>query len=487
MVHHWRRHGRTRVPRWTRLTATIGLLFACALAGLPAAASASTPEVRGEWTLILKYSGGTVNGTALISEEADTKGKFAAHNVLLNGAVPGAFTGTLEGATATVETSSQQYGPIPPGKFNSSTMTVESTASSLSLSGSGKFAIGGEEYSATLVATRVKTYKQIEEQEAREKQEQEERAARGNVRGEWAITLEGGGKTLKGTALIVEEASATNAFASKSALFESFIGGTFTGKLKGGEAEVTITTEEVPGMLPPGTFTSKAIAVSSKSNPTSMSGTGMSKFGPVEFSSTLTATRTRSYQQIEEQATKEREAKEKQEKEAQEAAEKVAREKHEQEQRAKELKERQEREKREAEKTAPPKPLPIVTITPLMPVEVGAKTLTLSHSGAISLSLTNPGGLPEHGHLKLTLAKGKAASAKHTSASSTLGEASFTIAPHGTEIVKVKLSQSGRSQLTRHKTLRVLVTVTTQASGQPDTTRTYSLTLRAAKATHGKH
>ena len=218
-----------------------------------------------------------------------------------------------------------------------------------------------------------------------------------------------------------------------------------------------------------------------------MTGPGTFKIGQAEFPSTLTATRIKTYQQVLERQKAEREAKEKQEKEAQEAVEKVAREKKEQEQKAKELKESQERKAREEAEKALPKSLPIVTITPLMPVEVGGK-LTLSHSGTISLDLTNPGGAPEHGHLKLTLAKGaKAASTKHSSGGSTLGEASFTIAPHGTEVVKVKLSKSGRAQLTRHKTLRVLLTVTTQASGQADAIKTYSLTLRAPKATHGKH
>jgi hypothetical protein len=479
-----------RVLHWTRLT-TIGLLLACALAALPAAASATTPDVRGEWTLVLKYSGGTFDATALITKEADGAGKFAAQSVLLNGTVPGGFNGTLEGATATVETSSQQYGSIPPGKFNSSTMTVESTANSLSLSGSGILMFGGQEYPATLVATRVKTQQQIEEQEAREKREQEERAARANVRGEWAITLEGGGKTLKGTALISKAADSKNMFASESALFEEgLISGSFGGTLEGEEAEVTITTSEVPGVVPSGTFTGKKIAVSSKANPTSMTGAGTFQFGPpsgASFPATLTATRVRSHQQVEEQATKEREAKEKAEQEAKEKAEREAKEKREREE-----KERQEalEKAKLAEKVPllPKAPLQIIPPSnPLVPVLPAVKTLTVGHSGAISLKLENPGASTEHGLLKLTVAKGgKAASTKHSSAGGTLGQGSFTIAAHGSEVVAVKLSQSGRAQLTRHKTLQVLLTVTTEAAGQPTTTKTYTITLHAAKAAHRK-
>src|SRR6202035_221285 len=189
------------------------------------------------------------------------------------------------------------------------------------------------------------------------------------------------------------------------------------------------------------------------------SGSGTFKAGESEFPSTLTATKIKTYQEVLEREKAEREAKEKQEKEAREAAERAAREKAE-----KEAKERHERELREAlERATPPKSLPGLP-APLMPVQVGGKTVTLSHGGGISLGLTNPDSSPVHGHLKLTLTKGKTSSTKHsTSKSITLGEASFSIAAHGTEVVKVKLSQSARAQFIHHKSLRVLLTVTTQA------------------------
>jgi outer membrane biosynthesis protein TonB len=377
MIHDSTWLGRTRAMRRMRLTAQVGLLLACVLlAGLPAAASATTPDVRGEWELTFKASTESLHGKALVTEAANAKGEFASHSMFLENVIPGTFTGTLEGAMATVKTTTVAYGPVPAGEFNSKTMVVEAGVGSLALSGSGTLILGGKESSPTLTATRIRTYKQIEEQEARELKERQEKEAK--------------------------EKEAREAREAKEA----------------------------------------------------------------------------------------KEAKERQEKEAHEAAEGTAREKKE-----RELKERQEREAREAaEKATAAKTTQGSTTTntgnPLMPVGLATKTLTLGHGGAISLDLTNPGGSPVHGHLKLTLAKaGKTSSAKHTTGggkNSTLGEASFSIAGHGTEVVKVKLSRSGRAQLARHKTLHVLVTVTTQASGQPEVTKSYALTLHAPGSAHHK-
>jgi hypothetical protein len=488
MGHLWRWHGRTRVPHGTRLT-IVGLLLACALlATLPAMASASAPEVSGEWALTVSSSAGVLHGVAHVTQEANTKGEFAAAAVTWQeqSGWSGTFTCTLEGATATVETSSAAFGPVPGGKFKSTEMKVEEGLGTLALSGKGMLKLGSEpEKEATETLTRVKSQKQIEEQEAKERKEHEEAQARQAIRGEWALTLESVAGKLKGIALIATAANSKNEFASSSALFEGIDPASFEGKLEGGEATVKIITQ-AGGGFPEGKFTASGVILSSASNPASMSGTGTFTLGQTEIKETkLTATRIRTEQEIEHEQA-EREAKEKQEKEAQEAAEKATREKHEQEQKARELKERQEREAREAaEKAAAKVPPPAPAVNPLVPVTLAAKTLTLSHGGAISLGLTNPGNSLEYGHLKLVLLKaGKAASTKSTTG--TLGEASFSIAPHGSEIVKVKLSKSGRAQLTRHKTLRVLVSVTTQASGQPEVTKTHSLTLRAPSA-HHKH
>jgi hypothetical protein len=471
---------RTRVLSKMRLTTPIALLLACMLlAALPAVASATATDVRGEWSITMKAGSNTLKGTALISKEADFENKFASSSALFEGILSGSFSGTLEGSEASVTVITQAAGPFPEGKFVGTKIAVETGVGSLSMKGSGTFTVGTQVQSGTIVATQIRTYKQIEEQEAREKQEREELEARAAVRGEWELVLNAGPQTVKGTALITATANTKNEFASSSALFESAIPGSFSGTLKGKEASVTVITQAA-GPFPEGKFVGTKIAV--ESNDSAMSGSGIFTLGANEVPGTIVATRIKTYRQIEE---REKEAREKQEKEAQEATEKTARELKERELKERELKERQEREARvAAEKAAAVKPVPIVTVAPLVPVEVGAKTLTVSHAGAISLGLINPGGSTEHGHLVLTLfKKGKGSSVK----SSTLSEASFSIAPHGTEVVKLKLSKSGRAQFTHHKSIRVLVAVTTQADGQPDSTKSYTLTLRAAKSAHGKH
>ena len=488
--------------RWMRLTVPVGFLLACVLlAGLPAAASAATPEMRGEWELavFIESTGNHLTAKSRITQEANAKGEFAGSGFLFQGVDPGTFSGTLKGSEASVRVVLAPIGPFPEAVLTSETMKVETIAGLLTISGSVTVtAGGGSPSSGTVVATRLKSNKQIEEQEAKEKQEREARAA---VRGEWAITLEGGPQALKGTALITEEATSINAFASNGALFESIIPGTFSGTLENNEAAVTITTQAA-GPIPEGMFAATKIAVAMTSNSMSMTGPGTLTFGPAKVPGTLTATRIKTYQEVIERETAKREAKEKQEKEAEakEKQEKEAEAKKKQEKEASEAAERGVREQKEKElkereaREAVAKTVRGSTTTdtgnPLVPVELAAKTLTLGHGGAISLNLTNPGGSPVHGHLKLALAKtGKVSRAQHTtggSKSSTLGEASFSIAGHGTEAVKVQLSKSGRALLARHKTLHVLVTITMQASGHPDITNSYTITLRAPSSGHHK-
>jgi hypothetical protein len=489
MVHHWRWHGSTRVQRLTRPKTVIGLLLACMLlAALPATASASTPDVRGEWSVTITSSKGPFSGVALITEGANPEGKFAAHSMIFEGQIKGTFEGTLEGATATVETTSEAAGSfLPAGKFKSETITVESGASSLALKGSGTLVLGTEETTATFNATRVKTQQQIEEQEARERKEREEKEARANVRGEWALTVQSGPEVLKGTALIIEEANAENRFAAASTLFEGFIPGTFSGKLEGAKATVTVTTEPT-GSFPEGKFTSAAIVVTSAGNPSSMTGTGELTLGGPPSPATLTATRIKTHQEVLEREAAELEAREKQEREAREAQEKTEREAREKAEReAQEKRTREAREALEKITKVTPLPLPQPSPTALLPVLLSTKTLTVGHGGGLSLALKSPNGSAVHGHLKVTLAKaGKGASAKPPAKSSTLGEASFSISADGTEIVKVKLSQSGRAELAHPKTLHVLVAVTTQASGLASASKTYSLTLHVSGSTHRK-
>jgi hypothetical protein len=490
-----------RILRRTRPATAIGLLLACALlAALPAAASATgTPEVRGEWALKVESAKGTLEGTALITAEANGSGQFAASSVTWESQSgwAGTFIGTLEGSTASVETTSKEFGPVPAAMFESKkAMKVEEGVGTLALSGTGELTLGTEKNIPALeTLTRIKSGKQMEK-------EQEEKEARANVRGEWSITLEGGGSTLKGIAIITEEASAGNLFASKSALFESAFGGTFSGKLKGAEAEVTITTDEVPGTLPPGAFTGTSIAVSSGSDPTSMTGTGMFKLGPDEFPSKLTATRIKTYQEVLAREKAEQEAKEKAEQEAKEKAEQEAKAKAEQEakekaekeakakaeqeakakaeQEAKAKAEREAREKQEKE---------IVKVLALVSVEPTARTSTVS-GASLLLALDSPNDYAVQGHLTLSFTEVGKSTGKHKAAKKktvSLGSASFSLSSHGSDSVKVKLSQSARTELARHKTLHAILTVTTQSSGQPTTTKTFDVTLHAAKAAHAKH
>jgi hypothetical protein len=502
MVDHWRWHAGTRVPRGARLTAIIGLLLSCLLfAALPAIASASTPEVAGEWTVSLKYSGGTAIGIAMVTQEANSKGEFSS-NMTIDGSVPGTFSGTLEGATATVETTSQAEGPLPAGKFNSAkgAMTVESTANSLALSGSGIFEIGGEKYAATVVATRVRTLKQIEEQEAKEKLEKEEKEARANVRGEWAITLEYGPEKIVGTAIISAEGNSKNEFLSSSAIANGAAAGSFSGKLEGDEATVKITTE-ASGPYPATEFTGSKITVASASDPASMTGAGkLTAGGAVLEGTQLTATRIKTYQEVVERETAEREAKEKAELEAKEKAEQEAKAKAEQEAKEKaeqeatakaaqeakakaeqeakvkaeqEAKAKAEREAKEKEALKAPAPAALVSAEPT------AKTLTLASSGALALGLANHNAYAIQGHLTLSARKGKKATLS-------FGSASFTIAADGSETVKVKLSSAARAYLTHHKTLSLALVISTSASDM-HSAKTYTITLHAAKATSGKH
>jgi hypothetical protein len=496
--------------RRTRLTAPVGFLLAWVLlAGLPAAALATAPEMRGEWELVLKSSGQTLKGKTLISEEANVKGEFASHTVQFESGDTGTFSGTLEGGKASVTITTAPLGPFPAGEFVSTTMTVEAGVSSLALSGGGTLTLGVQKAPGTLTATRLKTYKQIEEQEAREKREREESEARANVRGEWALTLENGPEKVNGTALITAEANSKNEFASSGALFESVIPGAFSGTLEGSKATVKITTQAA-GPFPAGEFTSTKIVVTSTVNSMSMSGSGKLTLGTNELEGTLlTATRIRTHQEVE-QATKEREAKEKQEKEALEAKEKAEREATEkaareakekqekealeakqkaereaQEKTAREAKEKQEREAREAAEKA------AIATTRLVSVQLAGKTFTVGATELISLQFTNPNPYAIAGRVTLLPAKsgraGKSSAGGTGKKAGSLGAVSFGISSKGEQLVKLKLSQRGRAELARHKTLHVIATVITEASGQPTTTKTFSLTLHAAKPARSKH
>jgi hypothetical protein len=483
--------GRTRAGHGARTVTALTFALGCillVLVGFASTASASAPEMRGEWEIVLKTGAQSNTGTTVIRQEAGPKGEFASEAVQLLQGSPGTFEGTLEGSNAKVKITTSPSGPFPASEFESATMTVTSGAGTLEISGEGTFSVPAFSLKSTgtVVAKRIKTYKEVEEREARELKEKEEKEAKEAIRGEWALTIEYG-QTAKGTAIISEEANAKNEFVSSEGLFESFIPGSFSGTLEGKEASLRIATEAA-GPYPATTFAGTKIAVTLTGSSMSMTGTGMFSADGNSLPATVTATRVKTYQEVIARERAEAEAKAKQEQEAQEAQE--AQEKAEREAKEKgerETKERREREAREEVEKAnkitlqPPSSLPLVT-PPAMPVVVATKTLTVPSGGAVSLKLTNPNGSSATGQLKVTTTI-KLPSSKHgghaKSKTITLGGASFSLAGNGTETVKIVLSHSARSDLAHLKTMHALVTLTTETGGKQATAATYKLTLSA--------
>lgn len=507
MVDHWRWHGHTRTQHWTRAAATAALLLTCTLlAGFAPNALASAPEMRGEWEVVMAYGSFTIKGKPIISQEAEVDGHFESKPVQFEEGIEGTFTGTLEGNEAEVEIPLSKT-PLGNGDFESKTIAVDynPTANTLVLSGSGLFKLGSEESTGTVTATRLRSQKQIEEQEAREKLEKEEQEARENVRGEWALTLADGPVNVKEVALIVATANTKNEFAAKSVLVEGMPAGTFSGTLKGSEAEVTITTNEVPGELPPGTFTSTTIAVSSSTDPTSMTGSGELSFSggePPTSIATLTATRVRSYQQIQaqevkEQETREREAREQAEREEQAEEAQVAKEKAEliaKETAERETRERREREAREAVEKAdkiivPPPPIeaPKPTITPVSLAVKTLKGVAVSHSRKVTLELSNPNHLAVGGQLDMFTATDVVGSPSGKKKIVQFGTLPFTLASGGNTVVKLVLSRANYATLLKRKRLRVVVNITTTADGESTPTKSYGVTLSLTPTPKPKH
>ncbi len=487
MVHDFTWLGRTRAGRGLGVALSLAVALACLLlAAFASAASASTYDIRGEWSVELTSAHEPALSGKLTFNKLEPNGEFSG-----GGLLGGFISAQASGTVAENETSFTIVGNAPGGAvtFMSSSLPIDTSKNTFAGEGAyykeGKLVEPGN-----IKATRLKSYKEIEEQEAREKKEREEHEARSNIRGEWSLTLEAGPEKLKGVALITGQANATNEFASKSALFEGALGGTFSGKLKGNEANVTVTTEGSQTlMLPPGTFTSETIAVSTAANPTTMSGTGKFTIGEIETTGTLTATKIRTYRQIEEQEAHEREVKEKQEEEAQIAKEKAARELKEKEEL--ETKQRREREAREAvekaNKIAPPSSVPLVTAPTPMPVVVATKSSSVTSGGTVSLTLTNPNGAAATGQLKITATVKVGGANRRSHAKSktiTLGGVSFSLTGKGTQTVKISLSHSARGELAHLKRMHVLVVLTTETGGKQAGAATYKLTL--STATHRK-
>ncbi|MGC2372474.1 MAG: hypothetical protein WA484_01245 [Solirubrobacteraceae bacterium] len=478
---------RTRAMRRMRLTATLGVLLACVLlAGFASTASASTYDMRGEWTFAFTITGMSPTPASVTIEEMKPSGEFSG-KIVLHGFID--FSGTITGALSGTEVSVATNVPTPGGTLTFHTTTAALESATNTVSGSGIYYDEGSEIGpGTMTGTRTASYQEILEREAREKREHEEALARENIRGEWALTLKYGPETTHGTALITEEANLKNEFASASALFEGIVPGTFSGTLEGEKATVTVTTEAY-GPIPASKFTSNAMTITSGSESLSMSGAGIFAVpaAKLEAPGELTAIRTHTYAEV-----KQREAKEKQEREAEEA--KKAKEAREAEEaRAKQAREAQEKLEKEATLKQT-----VTSITPgggnvvtLLAAEPTAKAFTAGGSGSLSLGLTNPNAFAVQGHL--TLVAGGAGGAHKASAAKgkkkatvSFGTASFTISAHGSETVKIKLSRTARGDLTRHKALRVTLTLTTSATGMSSISKTYSLTLHASAPHHGK-
>jgi hypothetical protein len=510
-----------RRQRWWRSLPLGCLLAGLMFAAIPASASAAI-EVRGEWELAIATASQSGKGKVIVSQEANSNGEFMSSSGLFEGSAPGTWWGTIHpGETeATVRVHTVTTGSRPEVEFNSTTMKIETIAGKLTIVGEGKATSPGYESEARLVITKLKTYKQVEEKEATEKREKEEQEAREEIRGEWALAIESTHGTLKGTATISAEANSKNEFTSSTALFEDVDPGSFSGKLEGDKATVTIITQAYDG-APEGRFTSSAITLSSATDPSSMSGKGTITIGTEEFKeTTLTATRVKTYQKIVEEETAARKLKEKEEQEAKEKteqeedkrkaqeeakvkaeeevklkaeqeakakAEQEAKEKAAQEAAAKAAQEAKEKQEHEAQKQTNNGP---GTIAALVSVSPGATTLTVASSGTAALALENPNDYAVEGHVTLTLSKASSSSSgKHKAGKKqivSVGTASFAISSHGSTSIVLHLSATGREELSHHKTLRVLASLVTQASGQPSATKTYSFTLRVAKPAHRK-
>jgi hypothetical protein len=515
MIRYLKWLGRTRSARRMRLTAPIGLLLACLLlAGLPAVASASTPEMRGEWELVITGPEGTVKGRALIVDEANAQEKFASQSALFEGVIKGTFSGTLEGGNASVKVTSEAYSHVAEAsEFVSSTMTIGTNKGLPSLSGTGQLTSGSQQATATLTATRIRTYKEIEEQEAREKLEREEKEARENIRGEWQLVVSSAAGTTKGIAIITKEASPSNEFASAGALFEGVLPGSFSGTLEGAKATVSIVVPAA-GPAPELKFTSTEITTASSASSFSMNGPGTATVGgtPVPDAA-LVATRIKTYAEVAEQEAKvkaeiearvkaeleakakaEFEAKARAELEAKARAELEAKARAELEAKAKAALEAKAKAELEAKAKAEleAKRKAALSKTALASIRLVGNTFTASAAGLLSLQVTNPNPYAISGRITLVVAPlpkgGKAASAhgRANKKAQPLGTVSFGISPDGKQLVKLELSKGGRTELARHKTLHVLATVLTKASGQTSTTKTLTLTLRAGKAAPGK-
>ncbi|MGH2852904.1 MAG: hypothetical protein ACRDLF_01770 [Solirubrobacteraceae bacterium] len=341
-------------------------------------------------------------------------------------------------------------------------------------------------------------------------------------RGEWSYVVTcsceflTGGHSAPGTVIISSMSLASGDFSGKGN-FANVAPATISGKVT--ESELSMVLE-----LPyPGggtaTFTGEG---SVEANGSEMSASGSWTSPGISGTGTYKAKRIRTYTEIEEEELKkkekvEREAKERAEREAKEAQEakekqeakealeakqakealeaKQAKEKSEKEAKAaQEAKEKTEKEKAEGEanaraaqaaKEAKEREEREKSSQAGQPAGLTGKTATVGGSGLLSLGLSNPNDYSISGEVTLTMASaGKASRGSAKGKAAILASASYTVPSHGTAAVKLKLSKSGLAVLRRHKALHVVVKVTTSASGQATTVKTYDITLKVSSHKH---
>ena len=465
------RPGALSGSRRVRRGAVLGLLAAALLLMVFASAASATPtpyDIRGEWSFELIAPKEDLIGEVSINK-MEPDGEFSGTGEFAGGFVQGTITGTVSGSeTSMTLVTHSSIGEIT---FVATGVAIDTVNNSFS--GSGKSYQGGNEVAAPeVIGKRIKTYAELKEREEREQRETEEKLARSNIRGEWEITLETGPEKLEGIAFVTEEANSENEFSSSRATFAGVIPGTFSGTLKGSEADITMTTQAV-GSFPAGTFASEAVSVTSAINPTSMTGSGTTTVGGFELPSTFTAKRIKTYHEVQLMEAAERTAKEIQEKEQQEKEALQAKEA--QERAAREAKEQLEREAAQKSIAAKTTPNP----NALLAVKPVGGAVAVSAAGALSLKLVNPNGAPVHGRWTLGLSGGVGAAAKRTSKGTKLGSASFEIAAGASKSLKLKLSHAVERLLKRRKTLHGRLTIVTEASGEAPVSKKYSLTLHA--------
>lgn len=460
---------RTPAKRRMRLVAPLTLLISCSLlASFASPASASNYDMRGEWGLQLSATHGTTfSGTDIINK-MEPSGAYSGAGSFLSGLLPATMSGTVVGneTSLSIVADTPTEGEVT---FIATKMTVETVKNEFSGSGT-YYNEKGEPYETGQVkATRLKTYQEVLEREAREKKEAEERQARANIRGEWELTLKAGPQTLKAIAVISSEANSKNEFSSSSATFEGGVAGNFQGTLEGEKATVKLTNQAAAG-VPAGEFTSSAMTVHSASNPTSMSGAGKLVIPELalEVPGELTAVKIHTYAEV-----KEREAREAREaKEAQERAEREA----------EAARARRAREELEAkEKAAITTTSSPASASTLLPAVLLGKAFTATRAGSVPLRLSDPNSFPIHGHIAIvlstTVAKGSGAGRKVVK--TTLGSGSFALTAGSNEAVSVKLSHTGLTILKRRHALRVTLVLTSESAGVASAIKKYAVTLRA--------